>query len=62
MLYVLTYSPAPADGLQLTHTTLAAMAKYPCESIASDKNTFIEEIWLFQTERTFLTIANSTAA
>ncbi|HOF45349.1 MAG TPA: dNTP triphosphohydrolase [Bacteroidales bacterium] len=62
---VLTYSPKhPREGgLQLTHTTLAAMAKYPCESIASDKNyIYRKKFGFFQTEKElFSTIANSTA-
>lgn len=49
-------------GLRLTYSTLASIAKYPCESIARDKN-FLhrKKFGFFQTEKeTFLNIAQAT--
>jgi dGTPase len=49
-------------GIKLTYSTLAAIAKYPCESIASDKN-FInrKKFGFFQAEKlTFMEIAENT--
>ena len=61
---VLTHRQNGKDegGTQLTHTTLASIAKYPCEAIAKKKG-FInrKKFGFFQNEKdTFLQIANST--
>ncbi|WP_068595861.1 dGTP triphosphohydrolase [Vaginella massiliensis] len=49
-------------GLRLTYTTLATIAKYPCESIARDKSVLHrKKFGFFQTEKnTFLHIAEAT--
>ena len=49
-------------GLQLTYTTLASIAKYPCESIAKDKSVIHrKKFGFFQNEKsTFLDIARGT--
>lgn len=61
---VLTHQQNGKDqgGTQLTYTTLASIAKYPCEAIAKKKG-FInrKKFGFFQSEKeTFLDIANST--
>jgi dGTPase len=52
-----------AGGLKLTCSTLAAIAKYPCESVAKDKNfTYRKKFGFFQSEKeTFLQLAAATA-
>ncbi len=49
-------------GLRLTYTTLASIAKYPCESIARNKSVLHrKKFGFFQTEKeTFLEIAKAT--
>lgn len=49
-------------GIQLTYSTLSAIAKYPCESIARDKKYIHrKKFGFFQSEKsTFLDIAEST--
>ena len=49
-------------GIQLTMTTLASIAKYPCEAVAKDKNYLHrKKFGFFQNEKdTFLDIAKST--
>lgn len=51
-----------AGGIMLTYSTLAAIAKYPCESIARDKKVIHrKKFGFFQSEKeTFLDIAQST--
>ncbi|QKG80251.1 dGTP triphosphohydrolase [Tenuifilum thalassicum] len=61
---VLTHNPKGKSegGLMLTYSTLAAIAKYPCESVAKNKN-FIhrKKFGFFQSEKpTFVDIANRT--
>lgn len=61
---VLTHQQNGKDegGIQLTNTTLASIAKYPCEAISKDKK-FInrKKFGFFQSEKsTFLEIAKST--
>ncbi|MBT0550038.1 deoxyguanosinetriphosphate triphosphohydrolase [Riemerella anatipestifer] len=50
-------------GIQLTHTTLASIAKYPCEAIAKDKSVLHrKKFGFFQSEKeTFKHIAENTA-
>ncbi|MGC4129135.1 MAG: deoxyguanosinetriphosphate triphosphohydrolase [Bergeyella sp.] len=50
-------------GLQLTFTTLASIAKYPCESVAKNKKVINrKKFGFFQNEKeTFLEIAKGTA-
>ncbi|MDO5615696.1 MAG: deoxyguanosinetriphosphate triphosphohydrolase [Cruoricaptor ignavus] len=50
-------------GTQLTYTTLASIAKYPCEAIAKDKNVLHrKKFGFFQNEKnTFLEIASSVS-
>ncbi|WKS94529.1 deoxyguanosinetriphosphate triphosphohydrolase [Riemerella columbina] len=52
-----------AGGTQLTFTTLASIAKYPCESIAKDKSIiYKKKFGFFQNEKsTFQHIARQTA-
>lgn len=49
-------------GLRLTYTTLASIAKYPCESVARNKSVLHrKKFGFFQTEKeTFLEIAKAT--
>ncbi|MFC6098369.1 dGTP triphosphohydrolase [Flavobacterium qiangtangense] len=49
-------------GIKLTYSTLAAIAKYPCESIAKDENfTHRKKFGFFQSEKnTFIDIAENT--
>lgn len=60
---VLTHQQQGKDegGTQLTHTTLASIAKYPCEAIAKKKGTLHrKKFGFFQNEKdTFLEIAKS---
>ena len=60
---VLTHKQQGKDdgGTQLTHTTLASIAKYPCEAIAKKKGILHrKKFGFFQNEKeTFLQIANS---
>lgn len=61
---VLTHQQTGKDkgGIQLTYSTLAAIAKYPCEAIAKNKN-FIhrKKFGFFQNEKhTFADIARQT--
>ncbi|MDO4764088.1 MAG: dNTP triphosphohydrolase [Flavobacteriaceae bacterium] len=61
---ILTHQQKGKDkgGIQLTMTTLASIAKYPCEAIARDKN-FLhrKKIGFFQSDKaTFSEIAHST--
>ena len=51
-----------ASGLSLTASTLSAIAKYPCESIAKDKNlTHRKKFGFFQSEKTnFMLMAESS--
>ncbi len=60
---VLTHQQKGKDegGTQLTHTTLASIAKYPCEAIAKKKGTLHrKKFGFFQNEKnTFLEIAKS---
>lgn len=60
---VLTHQQNGKDegGTQLTHTTLASIAKYPCEAIAKEKNVLHrKKFGFFQNEKsTFLQIARS---
>lgn len=47
------YANRQKGGYQLTYTTLAAIAKYPCESIASDpKRLHTKKYGFFQSEKT----------
>lgn len=50
-------------GMHLTYTTLASIAKYPCEAIAKNKNIiYRKKFGFFQNEKqTFKTIAKHTA-
>lgn len=61
---VLTHQQQGKDegGTKLTYTTLAAIAKYPCEAIAKDKKILHrKKFGFFQTEKeTFLQIARGT--
>ena len=60
---ILTHKQTGKDegGTQLTYTTLASIAKYPCEAIAKKKVTLIVRNLVFQSEKqTFLNIANAT--
>ncbi len=61
---VLTHQQIGKDegGIQLTHSTLASIAKYPCEAIAKKKGQINrKKFGFFQSEKTtFLQIANST--
>ncbi len=60
---VLTHQQTGKDegGIQLTHTTLASIAKYPCEAIAKQKGILHrKKFGFFQNEKeTFLSVANS---
>ncbi len=60
---VLTHQQNGKDegGVQLTHTTLASIAKYPCESVAKKKGILHrKKFGFFQNEKaTFLDIAQS---
>lgn len=59
---VLTHQQQGKDfgGIQLTFTTLASIAKYPCEAVAKKKGiTHLKKFGFFQNEKeTFLEIAN----
>lgn len=61
---VLTHQQSGKDlgGMQLTCTTLASIAKYPCEAIAKQKGTLHrKKFGFFQNEKeTFLEIARAT--
>ena len=61
---ILTHKQTGKDegGTQLTYTTLASIAKYPCESIAKKKgHVNRKKFGFFQSEKqTFLNIANAT--
>ena len=61
---VLTHQQRGKDegGSQLTYTTLASIAKYPCEAIAKDKSQINrKKFGFFQSEKnTFLKIAKAT--
>lgn len=61
---VLTQKQSGKDvgGIQLTHTTLASIAKYPCESIAKNKKILHRKKFGFfkNEEKTFKDIAQST--
>lgn len=61
---VLTHQQIGKDkgGIQLTYSTLASIAKYPCEAIAKKKSEINrKKFGFFQSEKsTFLHIANST--
>lgn len=61
---ILTHQQVGKDlgGTQLTYTTLASIAKYPCEAIAKQKGILHrKKFGFFQSEKsTFLDIANST--
>ncbi len=60
---VLTHKQQGKDdgGTQLTHTTLASIAKYPCEAVAKKKGVLHrKKFGFFQNEKeTFMQIANS---
>lgn len=62
---VLTHQQKGKDkgGIQLTMTTLASIAKYPCEAIAKDKKQLHrKKFGFFQSDKnTFLEIAQNTA-
>lgn len=62
---ILTHQQRGKDkgGIQLTMTTLASVAKYPCEAIAKDKkHLHRKKFGFFQSDKdTFLDIAQSTA-
>lgn len=49
-------------GLKLTYSTIASIAKYPCESIAKDENfTHRKKFGFFQSEiKTFIEVASET--
>lgn len=61
---ILTHKQTGKDegGTQLTYTTLASIAKYPCEAIAKKKgHVNRKKFGFFQSEKqTFLNIANAT--
>ncbi len=61
---ILTHKQTGKDegGTQLTYTTLASIAKYPCEAIAKKKDHVNrKKFGFFQSEKqTFLNIANAT--
>ena len=61
---ILTHKQTGKDegGTQLTYTTLASIAKYPCEAIAKKKgHVYRKKFGFFQSEKqTFLNIANAT--
>ena len=61
---ILTHNQTGKDegGTQLTYTTLASIAKYPCEAIAKKKgHVNRKKFGFFQSEKqTFLNIANAT--
>ncbi len=61
---ILTHKQTGKDegGTQLTYTTLASIAKYPCEAIAKKKGRVNrKKFGFFQSEKqTFLNIANAT--
>ena len=61
---VLTHQQNGKDegGIQLTMTTLASIAKYPCEAIAKTKTKLHrKKFGFFQSEKsTFLNMANAT--